>query len=169
MRRKLNQSLIEWKTSPIRQPLILRGARQTGKTYLVEQFGSEQFEQVVKINFELEKHYIDCFNSLDAKSIIQQIEITSNSTIAAGRTLLFLDEIQECPNAIQSLRYFYEEIPELHVIAAGSLLEFALTAENFSMPVGRVEYRYLYPMTFTEMLQATGKEKLLEFIMLLPE
>ena len=164
MYRTLNQSLKEWKDSPIRQPLLLRGARQTGKTFLIEQFGTQHFKHVLKINFELEKHYSDCFNSLDTHSIVEQLEIRANTSIISGNTLLFLDEIQECPNAIQALRYFYEQLPELHVIGAGSLLEFALATENFSMPVGRVEYRYLYPMTFHEMLLALGNERLAEYL-----
>jgi len=164
MFRALNQSLIEWKDSPGRQPLLLRGARQTGKTYLVEHFGKAQFDSVITINFEREKHYADCFDTLDPKRIVQEIELLSNQAITAGKSLLFFDEIQECPNAIKALRYFYEEMPELHVIGAGSLLEFALSSKNFSMPVGRVSYRYLYPLTFSEMLKAFGLNKLYDYL-----
>lgn len=164
MHRSLIQSLREWKNSPARQPLLLRGARQTGKTYLVEQFGTTDFTHQLKINFEKEKQFTECFKTLDPKQIIQELELTANETIQAGTTLLFLDEIQECPNAIKALRYFFEEMPELHVIGAGSLLEFALSAENFSMPVGRVSFLYLYPMSFNEMLYALDKHKLLDYL-----
>lgn len=164
MHRSLIQSLIEWKISPARQPLLLRGARQTGKTHLVEHFGKAHFDHVLTINFEKEKHYLACFQNLDPKQIIQEIELSANQTLIPGKSLLFLDEIQECPNAIQALRYFYEEMPELHVIGAGSLLEFALHAENFSMPVGRVSFLYLYPMSFNEMLHALHHQKLLDYL-----
>lgn len=164
MHRSLNQSLIEWKSSPSRQPLLLGGARQTGKTYLVEAFAESHYERLVKINFEKEPHYLDCFKTLDAKRIVQEVELLSGQSIVPGKTLLFLDEIQECPNAIQALRYFYEDMPELHVIGAGSLLEFVLTDKALSMPVGRVAYLYLYPMTFSEMLYALGQDKLVEFL-----
>lgn len=164
MHRTLIQSLKEWRTAPDRQPLLLRGARQTGKTYLVEHFGLEHFDHLIKINFELERHFAECFRTLDAKQIIQELQLLTNQSITPGKSLLFFDEIQECPAAIQSLRYFYEQVPELHVIGAGSLLEFALAADDFSMPVGRVEYRYLYPLTFNEMLLALGEHKLLDFL-----
>jgi len=164
MQRKLNKSLMEWKDSPARKPLLLRGARQTGKTYLVENFAKANFEHLLQINFEKEKHYIKCFNSLDAKQIVQEVELTSNITLVPGKSILFLDEIQDCPNAIQALRYFYEQIPDLHVIGAGSLLEFALSSKNFSMPVGRVQFLYLNPMTFSEVLKALGKDKLFEYL-----
>lgn len=164
MQRKLNKSLMEWKDSPARKPLLLRGARQTGKTYLVENFAKANFEHLLQINFEKEKHYIKCFNSLDAKQIVQEVELTSNITLVPGKSILFLDEIQDCPNAIQALRYFYEQIPDLHVIGAGSLLEFSLSSKNFSMPVGRVQFLYLNPMTFSEVLKALGKDKLFEYL-----
>lgn len=164
MHRLLIQSLREWKISSARQPLLLRGARQTGKTYLIRQFGKSDFKQILEINFERDKQYLNCFDTLNVKDIIQTIEIKSGQTIIPGETLLFLDEIQECPNAIQALRYFFEQYENLHVIGAGSLLEFALKDKNFSMPVGRVEYLHLYPLTFNEMLQALNKEKLLSYI-----
>ena len=122
MKRELAKSLLSWKDSVGRQPLLIRGARQVGKTYLVEQFAKEKFDKLIKINFEQQSHYCECFESLDVKKIIQEIELNSNELIEPGKTLLFLDEIQECPNAIKSLRYFYEEFPQLHVIGAGSLL-----------------------------------------------
>jgi uncharacterized protein len=164
MERELTKSLISWKDSVARQPLLLRGARQVGKTYLVEQFAKENFDRLIKINFEQQRHFCECFDSLDITRIIQEIELNSNELVEPGKTLLFLDEIQECPNAIKSLRYFFEKIPELHVIGAGSLLEFALSAEGFSMPVGRVQFLYLYPMSFSEVLRALDKDKLYDYL-----
>lgn len=164
MHRNLTQSLKDWQSSPGRRPLLLRGARQVGKTYLIESFAQENFTDFVKINFEKSPQYKDCFVSLDAKKIIQEIEIHANQRIVAGKTLLFLDEIQDCPNAIMALRYFYEDMPELHVMGAGSLLEFALSDKNFSMPVGRVSFLYLYPMSFMEVLLALGEDQLHDYL-----
>ncbi len=164
MKRLIIQKLIEWKTSPTRMPLLVRGARQTGKTYIIKEFGGGHFKRVIIINFEQDPRYKNCFKTLKVKQIIQEIELLSNQALVPGESLLFLDEIQECPAAIQALRYFFEELPQLHVIGAGSLLEFSLNADNFSMPVGRVEFQYLYPLTFTEMLMALGENQLLDFM-----
>lgn len=162
MQRSLLQSLIAWKDRPSRMPLMLRGARQVGKTTLVEQFGQTYFDNMVTINFELDPEFIHCFVDLDPKPIINAIVALKKTTITPGKTLLFLDEIQDCPNAILALRYFHEKMPELHVVSAGSLLEFALREENFSMPVGRVESMYMKPMSFDEFLLAYGYTDLLE-------
>ena len=148
MQRSTLQSLISWKDRASRMPLMLRGARQVGKTTLLEQFGQNYFDDMVTINFELDPEYIKCFLDLDPKVIINAIVALKRTKIRPGKTLLFLDEIQDCPNAIVALRYFHEKMPELHVVSAGSLLEFALREENFSMPVGRVESIYLKPMSF---------------------
>lgn len=164
MKRRLMRQLMAWKDSPARQPLLVRGARQIGKSYLVDAFGQQCFDSILTVNFEKQKHLIDCFVTLEPKEILQAIELSTGQSVVAGHTLLFLDEIQECPNAILALRYFFEEMPELHVIGAGSLLEFALSAEDFSMPVGRVQYLYLYPMTFSEMLLALGEDKLHDYL-----
>ena len=131
-----------------------------GKTTLVEQFGKSDFENLVAANFELQPAYAQCFDSLLPQEIISAIEIVSGQPIVPGKTLLFLDEIQECPRAIMALRYFKEKMPELHVIGAGSLLEFALHGEAFRMPVGRVQYLYLGPLSFNEFLDAIGYHKL---------
>lgn len=160
MKRALESTLTDWVNSKKRKPLLLRGARQVGKTYLVEKIGAK-FENCVVINFELERRFIDCFESLTPTQIIQALNVEGNINITPGNTLLFLDEIQVCPRAITALRYFYEKMPELHVIAAGSLLEFALQRDNISVPVGRIEYLYLNPCSFEEYLQnATGEETL---------
>lgn len=164
MKRLLNQELMGWSNSVGRQPLILRGARQTGKTYLVDDFGRTHFKHYLKINLERDRQYLACFDTLDPKAILHSIEVLANQRLPLGESLLFIDEIQECPQAIQALRYFYEELPELHVIGAGSLLEFALTAEDFSMPVGRVSFLHLYPMSFSEVLLALGKDQLVTYL-----
>ncbi len=145
-------------------PLLLRGARQVGKTFVVEQLAARRFRQFININFELEPEYCDCFQSFKPDDIINAIQAISRQKITAGDTLLFLDEIQNCPRAIMALRYFKEEMPDLHVIGAGSLLEFALNNENFSMPVGRVQFIYLKPLSFHEFLLALNYEDLIKAI-----
>ena len=152
-KRHITQNLQDWKTDKNRKPLVLRGARQVGKTTLVEQF-SKTYKYSISLNLEKPEHrrYFEEFD--DVKIIIDSLFLSNN--ISSGEiknTLLFLDEIQESPKAIQLLRYFYEELPELHVIAAGSLLEFALHRVN-SFPVGRIEYLYMYPLNFQEYLLA---------------
>jgi uncharacterized protein len=164
MRRSITASLIKWKDSPSRMPLMLRGARQVGKSYAVNAFAKAHFEDYVEINFEINPEFKQAFIKLDPAFIIEQITLLSGQKITPGNTLLFLDEIQECPEAIQSLRYFKEKIPELHVITAGSLLEFALTDANFRMPVGRIEFMYLYPMTFNEFLYAINENELYDYL-----
>lgn len=164
MKRFIFQSLMQWKNRPGRMPLLVRGARQTGKTYAIEALGSQCFSNCIIINFEKEVRYKSCFKTRDVKQIIQEVELFSNQRIIPGESLLFLDEIQECPDAIETLRYFFEDMPALHVIGAGSLLEFTLGKENFHMPVGRVEFLYLYPMTFMEMLQTLQQDLLLDFL-----
>lgn len=164
MHRELFEQLVAWQKQTVHLPLLLRGARQVGKTYIVEQFGKACFSQMVVINFEESPEYIACFDTLKPIDIINKIEALSKQTIVPGDTLLFLDEIQACPNAIMALRYFKEQQPALHVIGAGSLLEFALASENMKMPVGRVQYLYLKPLSFREYLYNTGYTKLLEHI-----
>jgi predicted AAA+ superfamily ATPase len=160
VKRDIEHQLKAWKDQPNRLPLLIRGPRQVGKTYVVEQFGNEFFENVVLVNFELYPRMKQCFESLDPKEIINKLRLMSDLDIEPGRTLLFLDEIQECPHAIMSLRYFKEKMPELHVIGAGSLLEFALREEDFRMPVGRVQFVYLGPFSFGEFLGALNRDQL---------
>jgi predicted AAA+ superfamily ATPase len=162
MKRDIDQPLNRWVKQPSRVPLLLRGARQIGKTFTVRQLAKTCFKNLVEINFELEPFYAECFQSLQPQTIINLIMSLSRQNIIAGETLLFLDEIQECPNAIMALRYFKELMPELHVIGAGSLLEFVLNEADFRMPVGRVQYMYMHPLSFREYLQAMGYERLLE-------
>ena len=157
MRRQLENELIQWKNQPDRLPIILRGARQVGKSYLIEEFGKKHFQSLVTLNFEFQPTLKSCFESLDPSRIIPAIEILTQSQVQAGNCLLFLDEIQECPEAILSLRYFKEKMPNLHVIAAGSLLEFTLHEERFSFPVGRVQFMFLKPLSFHEFLDGLGE------------
>lgn len=165
MHRYIIQNLIEWLGNPRRMPLLLRGPRQVGKSYIVAQFGQTYFKQVITINFELSPHLKACFNDLDPVKIVSQLEMVLGVHITDdGKTLLFLDEIQECPQAILALRYFKEKKPELPVIAAGSLLEFALAQADFRMPVGRVQYLYLRPFSFEEYLTARGFSQMVDFL-----
>lgn len=157
-------SLPAWKDSGDRKPLLIRGARQVGKTYTVRSFAKEGFQNLVEINFELRPDLKKIFQTLDPHEIIRNIHLILNQRIEPGKTLLFLDEIQECPQAIMSLRYFYEILPALHVVGAGSLLEFALSEKGFKMPVGRVQYLYMQPFSFTEFLLALGAGKLKKHI-----
>ena len=162
-KRNIDADLLEWKNSESRKPLILRGARQVGKSSSVRKL-SESFDNFLEINFEnkdnaglkrvFERHS-------DPKLICDELSAICEMPIIAGKTLLFLDEIQACPDAISALRYFYELMPELHVIAAGSLLEFALQKIP-SFAVGRVRSMYMYPFSFEEFLLAMGRNILLE-------
>jgi predicted AAA+ superfamily ATPase len=164
MKRSIEDELNRWKTEPLRMPLLIRGARQVGKSFTVEKFGQENFAQTVTINFELKPALKDCFRDLDPKKIIQEVELALKVQIRPGATLLFLDEIQLCPEAIASLRYFKELMGDLHVIAAGSLLEFALIDKQISFPVGRVQSIYMRPLSFLEFLKVMNEEQLIQFI-----
>jgi len=154
-KRYILEYLNEWGNSLNRKPLIIRGARQVGKTTLIKQF-AKNYRYRVLLNLEKrsDRHYFEQFDNV--KTIVESLFLSNNiSSSAINQTLLFLDEIQESPKAIQLLRYFYEELPELHVIAAGSLLEFVMRKVQ-SFPVGRVEYLYLHPLNFPEYLDAIG-------------
>jgi predicted AAA+ superfamily ATPase len=164
MKRNIDAELIKWQRSTARIPLLLRGARQVGKTFAVKQLAKQAFTNHVEINFEFEPFYADCFQSLDPKQIITRITDISRQPITPGETLLFLDEIQNCPQAIMALRYFKERMPELHVIGAGSLLEFTINNEHFSMPVGRIQYMHMNPLSLREYIEALGYEGLLKQI-----
>jgi len=164
MNRNIFKSLTNWKQSKTRQPLLIRGARQVGKTFAVEVFGREYFRNLVTINFEERAEFKHCFDSYNPEEIIRKISILNGAVITSGETLLFLDEIQECPRAITALRYFKEKLPLLHIIGAGSLLEFALRSENFRMPVGRVQTLFMLPLSFYEYLEAAGQGALVTFL-----
>jgi len=156
--------LKHWKIKNNRKPLVIRGARQVGKTYLVRKFARENFESILEINFEKHIDLADLFKSKNPRKIIQLLELQYNHSIISGKTLLFFDEIQAAPEIFSSLRYFYEELPDLHIISAGSLLEFALESPKYSMPVGRLEYLFLGPMQFDEFLLAAREDKLYNFL-----
>lgn len=152
-KRIIDLHLKKWKESPYRKPLLLRGARQVGKTHSVRKLGQE-FEYFAEINFEKLRDAVQLFEKdLTPEKLIAALSLLLNAPIIPRKTLLFLDEVQEAPRAIIALRYFYEEMPELHVIAAGSLLEFAI--EKVGVPVGRISMLYMYPMSFLEFLVAT--------------
>lgn len=164
--RKIDAYLKDWRQKSNRKPLIIRGARQVGKSTLVRKFG-DQFEEFVLINLE-RKNYRDVFDRIDdLKRILDALRLQTGKSIKEGKTLLFIDEIQESPTAIQSLRFFYEDFPDLHVIAAGSLLEFAL-GDVGSFPVGRVEQVVMHPFDFEEYLNAQGRSDLIEAMQKIP-
>lgn len=164
MRRAIEPILKKWKDKESRLPIILRGARQVGKSFIIEKFGKENFESLLICNFEFQPELVGCFNTLDPIAICAKLEVAFKTRIIPGKTLLFLDEIQNCPQAITALRYFKEKLPLLHVIAAGSLLEFVLHEEQFSFPVGRVQFLYLKPLSFHEYLVSQNHERLLEYL-----
>lgn len=162
MERDIEHNLEDWKSQTKCKPLLLRGVRQVGKTFIIRQFGERHFQNVVEINFELYPKYKRCFESLEPNEILNLIRSLSREVINVGKTLLFLDEIQDCPRAIMAMRYFKEMMPDLHVIGAGSLLEFALRSEDFRMPVGRVQFLYQKPISFKGFLRELGYNALLE-------
>ncbi len=164
MDRDILQDLLTWRNRKDRLPLLIRGARQVGKSFVIEQFGSKHFNNMLTINFEQQPEYKSCFSTLYPHEILNKIYVLSHQQIIPGKTLLFLDEVQECPEAILALRYFYEQKPELHVVAAGSLLEFTLRKEDFRMPVGRIQSFYMYPLSFKEFLSAKKETPLLDYI-----
>ncbi len=164
MYRNKLKDLKSWSCASTHKPLIIRGARQVGKSTLVSLFAQDEEYELLVLNFERNPEYADLFNSNNPKTIVSLLELKFNQDIKKGKTLLFLDEIQAQPTVLKTLRYFYEEMPDLHIIAAGSLLDFELNAPSFSIPVGRISYMYLHPMGFREFLMAIGKHKLAAFI-----
>lgn len=163
MRRNISNQLLAWKESSSRKVLLLRGARQVGKTYVVREL-SKTFSNFVEVNFEKDTVVAGFFNQdLDSNRICQELSAFYGKPIRENETLLFFDEIQACPRAISSLRFFYENKPELHVIAAGSLLEFALS-ELPSFGVGRIRSIFMYPMSFNEFLLAHQRDQFVDLI-----
>ena len=156
--------LYKWKESKYRKPLIIKGARQVGKTWLMKYFGKEAYENTLYINFDNNQTIKDLFShGFDIPNIINGLEIYSNQKIIANTTLLIFDEVQENPNALSSLKYFYEDAPEYNIICAGSLLGIMLH-EATSFPVGKVDFLNLYPMSFPEFLIANGQERYVDLI-----
>ena len=164
MQRQQLQFLYNWLRNKNRKPLIIRGARQVGKSTLVELFARQYQHALRTVNLERHPDLTDVFSGKDPEQIIQQIEFLPKMEKIGPDSLLFLDEIQAVPEAIPALRYFYEDMPDLPVLSAGSLLEFALKDHTFSMPVGRIQYLHMGPMTFSEFLSAMGEEHLKDFI-----
>ncbi len=156
--------LKDWKHRGTRRPIVVRGARQVGKSHLVRMFAKEAFENILEINFERIPGAASLFDSKDPKTICPLLEARFNVGLLPGKTLLFLDEIQAAPEVFAALRFFREDLPDLHVVAAGSLLEFVLDDHAFSMPVGRIEYLHLGPMQFEEFLHALGRDALVSWL-----
>lgn len=160
MKRFAIKELVRWKESSRRKPLVIEGARQVGKTWLVKEFASQNYKNIAYINFEEQVYLRNMFTTdLDTTRIINAISAATHTTIEPGETLIFLDEIQEAENGITSLKYFKENAPEQHVIAAGSLLGIELHSQS-SFPVGKVQFMTLRPMSFLEFLDATGESRL---------
>ncbi len=166
MKRFLMEYLEGWIANPRRKPLILRGARQVGKTYLIDKLGQSSFKYYLKANPERNPELKSVFEQNNPQIIINELSAIYNVPVIECETLIFIDEIQSLPEAIIALRYFYEDMPGLHIVAAGSLLDHTLNEIQYSMPVGRLEFAYLYPMNFPEFLIANGQEALYNYISL---
>ena len=164
MYRETIKQLIKWKTSPTRKPMILRGARQVGKTWLMKEFGKTSYEMCAYVSMDENERMVNAFReAFDIERIIASIEIEVGFKIDPEKTLIIFDEIQEIPRALKSLKYFQELAPQYHILAAGSLLGIALH-EGTSFPVGKVDFCDLYPLTFREFLLACGEEMLLKVL-----
>lgn len=164
MKRIAMQQLIEWKESPYRKPLIVKGVRQVGKTWLLKEFGRRYYDNVAYFNFDETPEYRDFFTTTkDVQRILPNLAMAGGQDIVAGKTLIVFDEIQDCPEVLNSLKYFCENAPEYHVASAGSLLGIAL-AKPSSFPVGKVDFLTIYPMSFQEFLMATGSSNLATYL-----
>ena len=163
MKRFILEELKEWKESKYRKPLILKGARQIGKTYILKQFGKENYEDVAYFNFDHDEDLYNLFeNTKSPQRILEQLTFINKKAIKPKKTLIIFDEIQECPNALNSLKYFQEEANEYHIACAGSLLGIRLSHTSF--PVGKVDFLDMYPMTFSEFLIADNCENLVNYM-----
>ena len=162
MYREILEDLKEWKDNPGRKPLLLTGVRQCGKTYIIEEFARENFKSYVRINFEESEKLSAIFDyDFDVRRIVAELEMNCRTRIVPGETCVFFDEIQECPRAITSLKYFCENMRELHLICAGSLLGVAIKKQQLSFPVGKVNRLELHPMDFREFVIAKGRDDLI--------
>lgn len=164
MKRDHTTSLVNWLNSSNRKPLVIRGARQVGKTWLIRDLANLQQRQLIELNFERRPELVSLFSSNDPKEIVINIAASTGSKIDPTKAVLFLDEIQAAPHLLEKLRWFAEEMPELPVVAAGSLLDFTLAQHEFSMPVGRIGYMYLEPLSFEEFLDAVGEHELRTYL-----
>ena len=158
------EKLYKWKSSKRRKPLIIEGARQVGKTWLMKEFGKQAYADTVYINFDSNSRMADLFSAdLDTDRLIMGLELYAGRKINPENTLLIFDEVQEVPRALASLKYFYENAPQYHIVCAGSLLGIALH-QGTSFPVGKVDFLKLYPLSFSEFLMATGNERFAELL-----
>lgn len=163
MKRFILDELLKWKESKYRKPLILKGARQVGKTYILKEFGKLNYEGVAYFNFDHDEDLYNLFiNTKDPKRILEQLSFIYGKAILPEKTLIIFDEIQECPDALNSLKYFQEEANEYHIVCAGSLLGIRLSHTSF--PVGKVDFMNMYPMTFSEFLIADGHQNLVNYM-----
>ncbi|HLX53601.1 MAG TPA: ATP-binding protein [Aquella sp.] len=164
MKRQILKDLQQWKQDKSRKPLIMQGARQVGKTYILKEFAKAEYDNMAYFNFESQPHLHELFNgSLKPQDIIKILSIELSTEVLPGKTLIIFDEIQECPGALNSLKYFNELANEYHICAAGSLLGVTL-ANSRGFPVGKVDFLNLYPLSFSEFLQAAGEEKLIQYM-----
>jgi len=164
MKRQIFKNLQDWKQSPSRKPLILKGARQVGKTYILKAFAASEYENVAYLNFENSVQLHELFSgSLKPQDILKILSIELSIDITPGKTLIIFDEVQECPAALNSLKYFNELANEYHICAAGSLLGVTL-ANSKGFPVGKVDFMHLYPLNFTEFLTAKGEDQLIQYL-----
>lgn len=164
MERLILKDLIAWKNSPYRKPLILKGVRQVGKTWILKEFGNRCYENTAYFNFDENEEYKQFFEtSKDVNRILQNLMFASGQSIKPEKTLIIFDEVQDCPKVINSMKYFCENAPEYHIACAGSLLGIAL-AKPSSFPVGKVNFMQVDPMTFTEFLTANGDENLVKYM-----
>ena len=164
MERKIINDLLKWKDSPYRKPLILKGVRQVGKTWILKEFGRRYYENTAYFNFDENEDYKQFFETTkDVSRILQNLTLASGEKILPGKTLIIFDEVQDCPKVINSMKYFCENAPEYHIACAGSLLGIAL-AKPSSFPVGKVDFMQIDPMTFSEFLVANGDENLAKYI-----
>jgi len=165
MKRKIYDSLIEWKKKSGRMPLIVNGARQVGKSYILQEFGKHEFDNFIIVNLEVDSALVNKFeDGISPMAIIQYLETAQSQRIIPGKTLIVLDEIQACERALTSLKYFCEQAPEYHIVAAGSLLGVAINRQKYSFPVGKVDEMTLFPMDFEEFLWAFDRENLADLI-----
>ena len=164
MERLILKDLIAWKNSPYRKPLILKGVRQVGKTWILKEFGNRCYENTAYFNFDENEEYKQFFEtSKDVNRILQNLMFASGQSIKPEKTLIIFDEVQDCPKVINSMKYFCENAPEYHIACAGSLLGIAL-AKPSSFPVGKVNFMQIDPMTFAEFLTANGDENLVKYM-----
>ena len=165
MKREFLRKLVEWRDNSRRKPLLITGVRQCGKTHTLKEFGSTYFDNVCYVNLESSNNYAAIFDyDFDTRRIVREIELMEQCPITPGKTLLIFDEIQEVPRAITALKYFCEDMRELHVACAGSLLGVALKSENIAFPVGKVNRMQMFPMSFKEFVVANGQERYIEFL-----